>query len=217
MTGSLVDANTEVATSVADLVGDVTAGSVTNLGSVGEQIGTIPGSIEVLSGSAANPLGSVGPTALGSLVSSVTAGPETAGSVEKALEGGSLTDVLLDLGSLEAGDTGSLGVVPAGSLEVLFDVLGAGSVADATNVTSATLAVSSLGVSEGSLVGILPVLSVAGAVAGGAALAGGIQLPALPAIELPAIPGLPAGSAAPVQAAPAAQQAGAEQPAKARG
>jgi hypothetical protein len=108
-----------------------------------------------------------------------------------------MTDILAGAGSLEDAPTGSLADVglpyaPAGSLAVLADLMGAGSVADATNSELGLLS-GSLGVASGSLIGLLPVLALAGSVAGGVALAGGVQLPpiALP----PSRTGSAAGSA----------------------
>lgn len=108
-----------------------------------------------------------------------------------------MTDILAGAGSLEVAPTGSLADVglpcaPAGSLAVLADLMGAGGGADATN-SELDLQSDSLGVAPGALTGLLPVLALAGSIAGGVALAGGVQLPpiALP----PSRTGSAAGSA----------------------
>jgi hypothetical protein len=207
VTGSLVGITTELTGSAADSVAGATSGS-TEMGSLGELIGLLPGSIELTGGSGEGQVGSLAAPIGGSLFNTSVEAPQAAGSameVAQSVVYSPLGDLIVNAGSATPG-TGSFAIplVPAGSLGIPWDLVFSGSLVDNLGVMSTQEAVSSLGVAPGSLVGLLPVLSVAGSVIGGVALAGGVQLPALPSVELPALPGLPSGSAAaPVRPAPA--------------
>lgn len=210
VTGSMVDATAEAAGSAAGSVADATSGS-TGTGVLGELIGALPGSIEMAVGSGEAP-GSIFYPTFGSLNAMSTNTSPTTASAMEAVQGSVYSP--LGQASVEAGSaepsTGSFAIplVPAGSLGIPWDLFWAGSYGDYLTGASTQLLVSSLGVDQGSMVGSLPMLSVAGSIIGGVVLATGAPLPALPSVQLPALPGLPSGSAAarvqaaPVQAAP---------------
>ena len=111
------------------------------------------------------------------------------------------TDIWWASPLLDSGSVHTLDIVYLGGGNFFLDAIATGSRAGAIPVSGSAGGTTNVEISEGSHVNVG---AVVGGVIGGVALAGGVQLPALPSVELPALPGLPSGSAAaPVRPAPA--------------